>query len=326
MSEHITHVAVFEDVARLAQHAGSMSAVVRRTLARHYDSALCGSASSGSGRPGIHRQVTFPLLERVRAGADALPDGDAVLGRQFAFLLGWLTHTGADRTLDVRDRYREAGFTLDTGEETATTPEQRRLGLTETEKQVYDDAFLFGAVYDGGRRSTRTPYEPLSPATLEPDMRSHPGAASVDVAAVEPLFGAFWQTGLLEIQGFYDEAGDLDGWVDTFFARRQEFMEDLRDYVDAFQSPDPVKTRYYIEEFGFYDEGDPVVRLARSIQAGAADPSVDLDEALAAAPEQSLYARALAAAYALVAEAGRYVEGDAPAAAMAAALGVAAYE
>ena len=326
MSEHIAHIAVFEDAARLAQHSSFMAEVVQRTLGRHYDSALCGSASSGSGRPGIHRDVTLPMLRRARAAAGALPDGDPVLGRQFAFVLGWLAHAGADGTLDVRDRYRAAGFTLDTGEETATTPEMRRLGLTETEKQVYDDAFLFGAVYDGGRRDTRTPYEPLSPATLAPDMRPHPGAAFVDVAAVEPLVGALWQTGLLEIQSFYDDDSDLDAWVDTFFARRQEYMEDLRDYVAAFQTPDPVKTRYYIGEFGLYDADDPLIRLARSLQTSAPAPPVDLGAALATAPDQSLYAQALANAYGLMAEAGRYVEGGAEEGAVAAALGVSEYE
>lgn len=330
MSEHIAHIAVFEDTARLLEHAPDTPSAVRMVLERHYDAALSGTSSSGSGRPGIHRRVTMPLLDELRANADTLAD-DPALARKLAFLIGWVAHTGADTTLDVRDNYRAAGFTLDTGEETATTDEQRARGLSETEKQVYDDAFLFRTVYDGGRRSTRSPHEPLHPAVLESDMASHPGSAHVDVAAVEPLVGAFRQNGLIELQSLYGseeavEGEGLDAWLDNFFGRRQEYMEVFSNYVRAFREPDPEKLRYYIHEFGLYDATDPLIALARSLQTGGDIADVDLHRALAAAPEQSLYAQALARAYELAQTVGRHVAGLTEPAAMAAALGIAEAE
>ena len=303
---------------------------MRAVLARHYDAALSGTSSSGSGRRGIHRRVTMPLLDELRAKSATLAD-DPALARKLAFLIGWVVHTGADGTLDVRDNYRAHGFTLDTGEETATTDAQRARGLTETEKQVYDDAFFFGAVYDGGRRSTRSPHEPLHPAVLETGMASHPGAAHVDVAAVEPLVSAFRQNGLLEIQSFYGSGDGVDGegldaWLDAYFGRRQEYMETFSNYMRASREPDPEKLKYYIHEFGVYDADDDLIRIARALQTDAELPDATLADALAAAPGQSLYAQALAHAYGLAQTVGRHVSGEAEPLAMATALGIAEEE
>jgi hypothetical protein len=285
----------FEDVARLVLHAGALDETLAQSLTSYYDTALCTTSSRGNHYFGV------PLLEEVRgrrSAAEAIHEADQ---RLLAASLGWLTHRAIDHKLD---------------NELVPKLEQVRQeeGLSEEdlnidEHQIYEDAIVFREVYDGGRRSTESPHEPLSPATLAQNMRSHPGASAVDVENTELLFGAFWQRNVLQLHRFSKEENDVDAWIDTFLERRQAFSEDLRLYVEAFQNPDPEKMRYYNEVLNTYDRSDPIIRLARALQTGNEPPSIEFYEVLAAAETQSAYARALWQGYRNMQGAADYFNG-----------------
>lgn len=295
MSEHITHVGAFEDVARLMLHSGHLNDVLEQSLRTYYDTALCTTSSRGNHYFGA------PLLEEVRgrwSASGAVHEADR---RLLAASLGWLTHRAIDHKLD-----NELVPKLEQLREEEGLSEEE---FTIDEHQIYEDAVVFREVYDGGRRSTESPHEPLSPATLAQNMRSHPGASMVNVENTELLFGAFWQRKTLQLHRFVNEEKDLDAWIDTFLERRQAFSEDLRLYVEAFQNPDPEKMRYYIEELNTYDGSDPIVQWARALQTGEEPPPLELDEALAAAEAQSAYARALRQGYRNMEGAGDYFDG-----------------
>ena len=55
--------------------------------------------------------------------------------------------------------------------------------------------------------------------------------------------------------------------------------------------------RRYIFEANFYNRNDPLIQLARSIQHGKPDRSIDLQEAVEAAASQSQYAQAVRKRY-----------------------------
>lgn len=284
MSEHLTHMGAFEDVVRLVLHSGVLNATLERSLTSYYDTALIATSSRGNHYYGV------PLLEEVRDRRSAQGDVHEKDQQLVAAALGWLTHRAVDHKLD---------------DELVPKLEQLRQeeGLSEEEAnidehQIYEDAIVFREVYDGGRRSTESSHEPLSPATLAGDMQLHPGASAVNVEDVELLFGAMWQRKMLQLQRFAAEEDDPEAWMDTALERRQTFSENLELYVEAFQNPDPEKVRYYNEEVNTYDASDPIIRLVRALQTGEDPlPAVELKEALAAAETQSAYARALRQGY-----------------------------
>lgn len=296
MSEHITHIAVLEDTVRLIVHSDAFDEVFKQALVDHYDSALCMSASRGN------HLFAVPLLEEVRERCSLRSEMTASDRLLLAAALGWLIHRATDNVLDNEQELRLAQL-------------REREGLSETnfyidEHQIYTDALLFREVYDGGRRASRSPYEPVSPATLARHMDAHPGANTVDVEQVEALFGAFWQRKLLHLQQFSCQEDDVEQWMETFLERYQDYGEDLRRYVEAFQNPDPEKMRYYIDALNMYDASDPIIQLARALQTGASPPSsIELNDAVAASEEQSAYAKALGASYRNVEAAVDYFEG-----------------
>jgi len=158
---------------------------------------------------------------------------------------------------------------------------------------VYHDAFLLRELYGAGD------LEPYGPAVLEPD----PSAGGID-----DLLRALWQRALIALHTFIPDESDPEGWVERLLAARQQFRVDLRRYAEALASPDPQKVQRFIADVGFYDRSDPLIRLARSLREGA-EEAIDLEGALAAAGEQSQYARALARGMRYLRAASGYFEG-----------------
>ena len=285
MSEHLTHMGAFEDVARLVLYSGVLNAPLERSLTSYYDTALLATSSRGNHYFGV------PLLEEVRDRRPARGELHEKDQQLVAASLGWLAHRAIDHKLDneLVPKIEQLREEQQLSEEEANIDEH----------QIYEDAIVFREVYDEGRRSTQSAHESLSPATLARHMNTHPGASAVDIEHIELLFGALWQRKILQLQQFADGLDDdPEAWIDTALQRRQVFSEDLELYVEAFQNPDPEKMRYYNEEVNTYDASDPIIRLARALQTGDDPlPSIEIKEALAAAETQSAYARALRQGY-----------------------------
>lgn len=202
-------------------------------------------------------QFTVDLLAHFR---DAWPQrgGEQRLQQKLAFVLGWLCHRAADRQMKPVFR--------------ATDPNCPR---KPTDCSVYHDVFLFREVYAGGAND---PYSPDFLDLLPPEL--------------EQLFHVLLQRALLAMHTFIPAGDDAEGWLDAVIERRQRFSVDIARYAEALARPDPDKVRRFITGVNFYDAGDPLIRLARSIQNG--EPAgVGLGEALSAAAGGSQYARAL---------------------------------
>lgn len=261
MSENITHTAIVDDCARLALHDRRIGEPFQQVLREQLEIARLGGITRSGDR------FTADLLERFRR---RWPEegGEEGLRRKLAFVLGWLCHRAADRQMKPIWR---------------SMPSQT---ASPTECSIYHDVFLFREVYRCGHRG------PYSPQVLEeaPDRSATDGSRQDEV---EQLLRTYWRRALLSLHTFKPDSDDIEGWLERLFDARQRFRVEIRRYAEALANPDPQKVRRFIEEVNFYDASEPLIRFARSVQRGAPEESIDLDEAFEAAAEGSQYARAL---------------------------------
>ena len=215
------------------------------------------------------------LLERYRKVWPQAEHKD-VLAQKLAFVLGWLCHRAAD--LQMKPIFRAVDG------DCAQDP---------TDCSVYHDVFLFREVYASGQGE---PYVP--------------GILSMDVGELEGVLRSLWQRALVGMHTFIPDQKDVEGWLERLFQTRQRFYVDLDRYAEAFARPDPDKVKRFLKGVNFYEEKDPLIRLARSIQAGAPESEIDLPAALKAAATQSQYAQALRRGYHYLEAASAYFEGQ----------------
>jgi hypothetical protein len=202
------------------------------------------------------------LLARYRE-AFAEAEQGTLIEQKLAFVLGWLCHRAAD--LQMKPIF--GALNGDCAED-------------PTECSVYHDVFLLRTVYGDGEAP---PYGP--------------GLLSLDYRETEAVLRSLWQRALVGLHTFIPDQEDIDGWLERLFRTRQQFYVDLSRYAEAFARPDPDKVSRFLDGVNFYDGQDSLIRLARSIQAGAADAAIDLQAAVEAAATQSQYAQALRRGY-----------------------------
>ena len=263
MSENITHTAVTDDCARLALHSPEICEAFKIALGERLEIARLGGVTRSGAK------FVVPLLERIRQEWPSRQDSNGLVDK-LAFVLGWLCHRAAD--LQMKPVFREA----DAG-----------CALSPTDCSVYHDVYLFREVYGSGQEA------PYVPETLEAGMASSAAARAVRVDEIEGVLRALWQRALIALHTFIPDQEDIDGWLERLFKLRQRFYVDLHRYAEAFAVPDPDKVRRFIVDTHFYDLQDAVIRLARSIQRGEPDGTIDLDAAIRDAASQSQYAQAL---------------------------------
>jgi hypothetical protein len=280
MSENITHTAVTDDCARLALHSPAICAPFKLCLNRHLEIARLGGITRSGGK------FVTALLGRYREAWPNRRAGD-LLEDKLAFVLGWLCHRAAD--LQMKPIFHAVDGSCE---------------LDPTDCSVYHDVFLFRQIYGSGQ------HEPYSPSTLEADMASSVAPQAFAVGEIESVLRAFWQRALLGLHTFIPDQADIEGWLERLFRARQQFYVDIARYAQAYSDPDPDMVRRFIVEVNFYDPCDPLIRLARSLQWGAADEGVDLQEAVEAAGSQSQYAQALRRGYLYLQAASDYFVGQ----------------
>lgn len=268
MSEHITHLAVYEDAARLALHDPGVPPVFKDVLKQHWADGGLGSLTRSGDR------FSVGVLRGLRQGWPTRQP-DKRLERRLAFLLGWRCHQAADRRF--KPVYRELQpehYSTEKGVPSDVT--------------VYHDAVIFREVYRSGKDA------PYHPSALDYRLETHAAAASVDAEFTQRLFRMLWQESLLAGQSFLRTEKDPAKWFPLFAARKEPFIVDVHRYSVALHHPDPALHYRYIVAPNFYDAADPLLALARSIQRGAPDASIDLKRAVDTAPKQSQFAQAVA--------------------------------
>ena len=279
MSEHITHLAVAEDSARLAARDPAYNEHLRYAAERYPDALRLGSTTR-SGDTFI-----FPLLREWRNDWQrADPRSE-----QLAYVIGWAGHLAADRTFKPTYRLTDLAYYL-------------RGYPGPTHATIYQDAATFRRVYAGGERP------PFHPATLDHDLGGMPAAEIFPVADAEPVMAYELADRLARLRDF--PGLGAENWNEnyaTITEERQRFYVDVERYTEATQRPDIGRLRQYLLAPNFYDPDDPLLRYAEALRSGD-EPDVDLATALKA-PGQSLYAQALQLGHAFYLAASDYFGG-----------------
>ncbi|MFP4092705.1 MAG: hypothetical protein ACLFT3_20515 [Cyclobacteriaceae bacterium] len=270
MAEHLTHIAIYDDTYRLVLHSDDFHEAFQTSLRNHPDIGLLCSASRGN------HLFAIPFLEEVRDQWNSRKPGDGV-EEKIAAAIGWLSHRAID--LQVKPMYLKID-------------KIKEARYSETENEIYHDAVTFDKVYERGKATSVSPHVYLSEAILADHMQGHPAAGLLHVAQVEPMMCAMVQQNLLSLSQFNETAQSPDEWLDKFPDHYQKLGENLHTYIEAFQRPDPVKMEKYIHSVNYYNEEDELIQLARELQHKGKS-SIQLDDAVAKAENQSHYAQGL---------------------------------
>ena len=283
MSEHITHIAVFEDVWRLFYNSDEICDAFKISVGNFYDSGLLGSGTRGN------HIFVLPILELYKDQWESVKE-DPNAQVKIAYAIGWLAHRAADRRLKLV--FADA--------ENDPNPL-----FTNSGCRIYQDAKSFEKVYQGGNQACLSPREILSTATLDYNMQSHPAAGKIDVSLTEPLFNRMWQVDMIQKHLFVEQRDDLDTWLDLFIDRFPDLTEDIREYEKAYNDPDPALTQRYFDEDNYYTDSDEIIRFVRAIQEGG-QPGETLQTVVEKAKDQSLYAQTLRQGYFFIKGASDY--------------------
>jgi len=287
MSEHFTHIAVYEDTARIILTSDDFCSAFKKCISIYYDSGMLGSTSRGN------HLFAIPILEEYRNKWNTTtPDEHAML--KIAYAIGWTTHRAADHQMKPVLRATEA------------LNDPRYNGYINS---IYHDAMSFRQVYDGGNTPSMSDKEVLSPATFDYNMESHPAAKAVNVAAAEPLFNRMWQKDIMATWRFIGDQTMFEEWLDTVIDRFPDLSENFEDYEAAFNDPNPALMQKYYEQDNLYNESDDIIQFVRAVQRGE-KPDVDLETALQTAESGSEYARALRRGYDYVKAANEFFVGN----------------
>jgi len=284
MSEHITHIAVYEDTARLiAADSENFPAAFPYSIKNAYDSGLFCSGSRGN------HLFAVPILEKYK-GQKPEQLGEKAQ-EQIAGALGWLSHRASDLQMKPLFRILE---------------DKNHPVFEDNECQMYHDAITFKEVYKGGTVSTGSKYEKLSPATLSHQMKGTPAAEHINVTPTENIITHYFMSEFARLQNLKDEE-DINQFADNIIQNSQNLYEDLRIYINAFQDPEYHKLTAYIYNDNMYDEEDSIIKIVRDMQLFDEYPdSNTLKEALQTSEDQSQYAQALKKGYDFLHAAGRF--------------------
>lgn len=289
MSEHLTHVAIFEDSYHIVKHSKEkFTAAFHESLDKAFDSGLFCSGSRGN------HFFSIPLLEKNR---DIYKQGKATLKHleQIAGAIGWITHRAADHQMKPIFRIIE---------------NQKNPVLTSTEKQMYDDAESFRQVFNGGKKTSTSPYSLLTEATLSTGMKPHPATDHIHTDVFENIFTHYILHEMLLTNNFIQQEQDVEVLVDKIIGQSQDLYEDLRIYIRAFENPEPVKQTAYLLKHNYYNPDDQIIQFVRYAQEHhKPHPSINLDYALGQTEGKSLYAQALKKSYDYLLAASDFFDG-----------------
>lgn len=274
MSEHITHIAIYEDTCRLINHSKEFHEAFGISLGNKPDAGLMASGSRGNH---LH---AVPFLEQTRDHWTKRKPGDGT-EEKIAAAIGWLSHRAIDlivKSIQLKD------------------DEISNVAISKDENDIYQDAVTFARVYGSGDKSSISPKVHLSKATLALGMESHAGAQLIHADCVEAIMVAMVQQNLMSYHQFHTSVSNPEVWLNEYPNHYQKLSEDLNTYIEAFIHPDPVKMKVYIEDFNFYNEEDDLIRFVRQLQENGAT-KINLQEALDKAETQSQYAKGLRKSY-----------------------------
>lgn len=134
--------------------------------------------------------------------------------------------------------------------------------------------------------------------------------AKFDRRQIQELLSSYWQRTLLIWHTFIPDTKDIDGWMERMFAAHKRLDHNVCRYAEAICDPDAGKMKRFVHGPNFYDRRDPLIQLARSLQSGSVETTIDLQKAIQTADSQSLYAQALRKGYTYLQAASDYFSGS----------------
>jgi hypothetical protein len=233
MSEHVGHVALFDDVRRLALDDGLLPDALERCLCEHHREGRFGTISSKN-----HRYM-LPMAEDYD---DATLADDESARRRMAYALGWAVHRAADRYFK---------------------PVYPHLDADENEPRMFHDLASFERRYvdDDGVR------EPFAPGFLQRGMDDHPASGAVPVERVESALGARTLADLLGLHVAVRRGAGRDRIEAAVDRVHHRYKDHAR-----FEATDPAKVERFLAETAFYDPSDPLIDLADAVRDGDGTP------------------------------------------------------
>lgn len=271
MSEYITHIAVFEDCARLAIHSGRLCEPFRSALEKNWRLAMMASTTRAGDRH------TVRLLQYCREKWPQRRPQELV-EEKLAFTLGWLTHQAADRRFKPVYRQLEPEYyARANASDEDSSPSNIR---------VLHDVVIFREVYDGGR------YGPLPAGLLEDRLQGMAAARALDFDLTLAALGSAWQRHLQAAHRAVF-AGEFEMVCGRARRRYQRFYVDVQRYASMWADPDPEQMRRFIIEPNFFDARDPLIAMARALRRGERVPAIPFEEAYRRAGRGSQYAQCL---------------------------------
>lgn len=296
MSENVTHVAVCDDVTRLAALHTGVPAPLNDALRRHAGLARLGAATRSADKWSAEivawardhwSEAVPPVAPGGAAGAEqgAGKEAGPRVDKKLAYVLGALTHRAADRLFKPIFQYCRERYGEDAG----------------IDCSIHCDVLLFREVYGAGSGGD-APLAPGLAGSGLPTARVNPYQRAVfqepeapQGQELEALFRTLWQRALISMHTFSPDSRDMLGWLDRLLDVVQPFYLDLDHYRRVHKGGlQTEKFRRYIYETNSYDPADPLVRLARDVQAGKRATGGQLEHAMDVTTDaSSRYARAL---------------------------------
>lgn len=277
MSEHITHIAVYEDCMRIMQHGPKkLTKAFHEAVDKAYDAGLFCSGARGN------HLFAIPIIEDNRE-LYGTPRYGKKEAEQVAGAVGWLTHRAAD--LQMKPIFKQVD-------------ELGNQMLWSDECQMYHDAMVYKEVYKGGKLSTLSDLHPVNETLLSHRMQANTASKHLNVDCFENLMAHYYVGQMMSNNLFTSELGDVNEFTEKMVESSSDLYEDLRIYIRAYENPEPFKYHGYLSNFNIYNREDALIRFVRYVQEhNAPHPSVSLPKALADASQQSNYAQALKRGY-----------------------------
>jgi hypothetical protein len=253
MSDMLTHWATFDDCRRLAQLDETIAPELRASIERGAEAARFGTLTRGGG------VWMEPVLRKARARWQT-PEESARNERNVAFVLGGLIHQACDRVM--KPILTEAGG-ADWSEMMAVMQASRdvldanaaQIERTQ-EASAYFDAEVFRQVYLGGREGA---VGTCFLAEMSPEGQGF-----------EAVVRAMFQRSLMAAHTLKPASDDMEAWLDNLFDKVQALPLVIDRWIAVYRNPDPRKVAAFGVRTRFYQSDDPVIRAARSLQAGDA--------------------------------------------------------
>ncbi|NJM14858.1 MAG: hypothetical protein HC896_05295 [Bacteroidales bacterium] len=217
MSEHITHIAVYEDTVRIFRQQKLFNQAFNIALDNQYDSGLFCSGTRGN------HLYAIPILDKMRhqvAQNITLSQTDEM---KVAGAIGWITHRAAD--LMVKPMFK------------AVEAENSRKYNAQA-NSIYHDVASFKNVYQSGHVGALSAYENITPALMEHGLASMPASAAINTAALEARLSFYWVNQFIGLHQATTSPLDefTDEVLEPIFKHAQQFTEVWNDYIEAFNT------------------------------------------------------------------------------------------